>query len=344
MRSERKSAVFFGELLMRLGTKGFQRILQANEFEVMYTGAEANCAVSLVNYGLNAFVVSAVPNTDIGQACINYIRRFGVNTDYVKRCGERLGTFYLETGASQRPSRVIYDRAGSSIGELKRGDLPWKEILAGKDWFHFSGTAPALGDNMPGVVEEACRIAKDQGLMVSCDLNYRSNLWSTEKAAETMTGLMEYVDLLCGNEEDAEKVFGIKARDTDVVSGKVDEAGYVDVATDLSSRFSFKYVGITLRESISASDNNWSAMLYDGKKPCFSRKYTVHLVDRVGGGDAFSGALIYGLLTGMTSQEAIEFAAAASCLKQTIPGDFNLVGRDEVMALVKGDASGRVRR
>lgn len=342
--ADTKAAVFFGELLMRLGTKGFQRILQANEFDVVYTGAEANCAVSLANYGLNAFVVSAVPETDIGQACINYIRQFGVNTDHVKRCGKRLGTFYLETGASQRPSRVIYDRAGSSITELKPGDLRWKEILAGKDWFHFAGTAPALGDSMPDVVEEACRIAKDHGLTVSCDLNYRSNLWSTEQAATAMSRLMEYVDVLCGNEEDAEKVFGIRARDTDVTSGKMDEAGYVDVATELSSRFNLKYVAITLRESISASDNNWSAMLYDQKNSYFSRKYAVHLVDRVGGGDAFSGALIYGLLTGMASQEAIDFAAAASCLKQTIPGDINLVGYDEVMALVKGDASGRVRR
>ncbi len=339
-----QAAVFFGELLMRLGTKGFQRLLQANEFEVAYTGAEANSAVSLANYGLDAFVVSAVPETDIGQACINYVRRFGVNTDHIERCGKRLGTFYLETGASQRPSRVIYDRAGSSITELKRGDLRWEEILANKDWFHFSGTAPALGNSMPAVVEEACHIAKEQGLMISCDLNYRSNLWSTEQANRTMSGLMKYVDVLCGNEEDAERVFGIKARDTDVTSGKMDEAEYIEVATELSSRFDLKYVGITLRQSISASDNNWSAMLYDGKNSYFSQKYAVHLVDRVGGGDAFSGALIYSLLTRMDPQNAIDFAAAASCLKQTIPGDFNLVSYDEVMTLVKGDVSGRVRR
>lgn len=340
----KKAAVFFGELLMRLGTRGYQRFVQANEFEVGYTGAEANCAVSLTNFGLDAFVVSAVPDTDIGQACINYFRRFGVNTDYIRRSGRRLGTFYLEKGASQRPSQVIYDRSGSSITELAVGDLPWKEILANKDWFHFSGTAPALSDNMPSVVEEACRTAKEQGLIVSCDLNYRSKLWSSERAQKVMSGLMKYVDVLFANEEDADKIFGIKAPGAEVVLAKVDKAGYVDVAKELSSRFSLEFVAITLRQSISASDNNWSAMLYDRRESYFSKKYSVHLVDRVGGGDAFSGALIYSLLIGMKPQDAIEFATAASCLKQTIPGDFNLVCCEEVMTLVSGDASGRVKR
>ena len=339
-----QKAVFFGELLMRLGTKDFKRFVQSTDFEVGYTGAEANAAISLTHFGLEAYAVSAVPDHEIGQACINHLRRFGVNTDYIRRCGNRLGTFYLETGASQRPSTVIYDRTGSSITELRPDDIPWGEIFEGKDWFHFSGTAPALAEGMPAVVTEACDSAKKHGLTVSCDLNYRSKLWTKDKARNVMAGLMQYVDVLCGNEEDAANVFALEASGVDVTSGNLDENAYVDVARQLFTRFDLTCVAITLRQSISASDNNWSALLYDGKNSFFSRKYSIHLVDRVGGGDAFSAGLIYGLLTGMGPAQSIEFAAAASCLKQTIPGDFNLSSADEVRRLADGDSSGRVRR
>lgn len=336
--------VFFGELLMRLGTKRYERFVQAREFEVGYTGAEANVAVSLTNYGLDTYIVSGVPDTEIGQACINYIRQFGVNTDYVKRLGKRLGTFYLETGASQRPSKVIYDRAGSSITELKLGDIDWDEIFQGKKWFHFSGTAPALADNVAEVTKEACASAKKLGLTVSCDLNFRRKLWTPEKAQVVMTELMKFVDVLIGNEEDADKVFGVRAKGVDVTKGKLDVEAYKDVARQLYEKFDLQYVATTLRESISAFDNNWSGLLYDGKEVYHSRQYHIHIVDRVGGGDSFSGGLIYGLLTSMTLQETVEFAAAASCLKHSIHGDFNLTSLNEVNILMRGDASGRVQR
>ena len=339
-----KKAVFFGELLMRLGTKRYERFVQASEFNVGFTGAEANAAVSLANYGMDAYVVSSVPGNEIGQACINYIRGFGVNTDYVQRAGKRLGIFYLETGASQRPSKVVYDRAGSSITELQVGDINWEEIFEGKHWFHFSGTAPALADNVAEVIREACGIAKKRGVTVSCDLNYRKKLWSPAKAQRVMSELMDFVDVTVANEEDAHIVFGIKAKGVDITVGKLDVGSYKGVAKQLLDRFGLRYVAITLRESISASDNNWSGLLYDGKEYHHSAQYRIHIVDRVGGGDSFSGGLIYGLLSGMPPQETVEFAAASSCLKHSIHGDFNLVSLDEVMTLMKGDASGRVQR
>jgi 2-dehydro-3-deoxygluconokinase len=336
--------VGFGELLLRLGTPQFQRFTQARSFEAHYTGAEANTLVSLVNYGLEGYAVSKVPANDIGQACINFLKGHGLNTDYIVRGGDRLGLFYLETGASQRASKVIYDRANSAITTLKPGEIDWQSALTGKDWLHFSGTAPALGPDMPAVVEEGCRIARELGLRVSCDLNYRKKLWSPEKAGQVMSGLMAYVDVLMCNEEDAEMVFGIGAEGVDVRSGKLDAGRYEDVARRLRERFGFKHVAITLRESLSATFNNWSGVLYDGKALYCSRRYEMYVVDRVGGGDSFDGGLIYGLLTGMSPQEAVEFAAAASCLKHSIPGDFNLADADEVKALMRGDASGRVQR
>jgi len=339
-----RTAVFFGELLLRLGTQRHERFIQARNFEVAYTGAEANAAVALSNFGLEAYVVSAVPQNEIGDACINFIRQFGVNTDYVVRRGSRLGLFYLETGASQRPSKVIYDRGASAITELQRGELDWEGIFSGKDWFHFSGTAPALAPNMPAVVAEACASAKKHGLTVSCDINYRRKLWSPERAKEVMTGLMADVDVLIGNEEDAEIVFGIKASEVDVTSGKIDHRKYESVARQLVTAFDLKLAAITLRESLSASDNNWSAMLFDGKGAHFSRIYPIRVVDRVGTGDSFTGGLIYGLLSGFSASQALEFAAAASCLKHTIHGDFNLVSLPEVEHLLGGDASGRVQR
>jgi 2-dehydro-3-deoxygluconokinase len=339
-----KAAVFFGELLMRLATKRYERLVQSREFEVSYTGAEANAAVSLAHFGLDAYVVSLVPDTEIGQACINFVRQFGVNTDFVLRGGPRLGTFYLETGASQRPSKVIYDRAGSSITQLSPGQINWDDVFAGKQWFHWSGTAPALSDMMAATTLEACQAARKHGLTVSCDLNYRRKLWSPDKARQTMTELMRYVDVLIGNEEDSAIVLGVEAKGVDVAKGSLNAERYKDVAAELHQRFGFKYVATTLRESISASENGWSCLLSDGSQCYLSRKYRIWIVDRVGGGDSFSGGLIYGLLSGMSCQETVEFAAAASCLKHSIHGDFNHMSRDEVLALIGGSGSGRIQR
>ena len=337
-------AVFFGELLMRLATKRYERFVQAREFEVGYTGAEANAAVSLAHFGVDTDVVSVVPDTEIGEACVNYLRQFGVNTDFVLRRGPRLGTFYLETGASQRPSKVIYDRTGSSITELAPGTMPWDEVFAGKQWFHWSGTAPALSERMAATTREACQAAKKHGLIVSCDLNYRRKLWTPEKARAVMTDLMQYVDVLIGNEEDSAIVLGVQARDVDVTKGALDADRYREVAQELHRRFAFKYVATTLRESLSASENGWSCLLSNGQVCHLSRKYRIWIVDRVGGGDSFSGGLIYGLLTGMNDQQTVEFAAAASCLKHSIHGDFNHVSKEEVVALAGGSGSGRIQR
>ncbi|MDQ0285980.1 2-dehydro-3-deoxygluconokinase [Desulfofundulus luciae] len=336
--------VCFGEIMLRLSTPGYQRFVQAQSFDVTYGGGEANVAVSLANFGLDAYFVTKVPNNPIGQSAVNHLRRFGVNTSYIARGGNRLGIYFLETGASQRPSKVVYDRAHSAIAEARPEDFNWPEILAGARWFHFTGITPALSDNVAEITLAAARTAKELGLTVSCDLNYRKNLWTPEKANQVMSRLMEYVDVCIANEEDAEKVFGIKAAGSDVIKGALSDAGYRDVARQLVERFGFKYVAITLRESYSASDNGWSALLYDGKEFYKSRKYDIRIVDRVGGGDSFGGGLIYSLLTGKGPEEAINFAVAASCLKHTIPGDFNMVTVDEVETLVKGDGSGRVQR
>ncbi|MEW6229832.1 MAG: sugar kinase [Bacillota bacterium] len=336
--------VTFGEIMLRLSPPGYQRFVQATSFDAMYGGGEANVAVSLANYGLDAYFVTKVPAHEIGQCAINALRNLGVHTEYILRGGERLGIYFCETGASQRPSKVIYDRAHSSISQVEPGEFNWSEILKGADWFHFTGITPALSDNAAAVTLEALRAAKALGVRVSADLNYRKKLWSPEKANRVMTELMQYVDVAIGNEEDAEKVFGIKAGGSDITKGELSQEGYFEVARELVRRFGFEKVAITLRESLSASDNNWSGMLYDGQSFYTSRKYKVHIVDRVGGGDSFAGGLIYALLTGMGAQQAVEFAAAASCLKHSIIGDFNLVGVGEVQALAAGDASGRVQR
>ena len=340
-----KKAVFFGELMMRLATKRYERIVQARELEVDYTGAEANVGVSLVNYGLESYMVSAIPDSEVGQACINYMRQYGLNVDYVKRLGYRLGIYFVETGAAQRPSLFLYNRKGSAITELRKGDIDWDEIMAGKDWFHVTGITPALADSVAELTQEACVAAKRHGLTVSCDLNFRRKLWPFEKAERVMTGLMESVDVLFTNEEEASKVFGINARDTDISAGKLNEEGYDDVARQLLERFHLRYAVITLRESFSATVNNWSGMFYDGKQFYHSRKYHIdHIVDRIGGGDAFSGGFIYCILTGMSPQDTVEFAAAASCLKHTIQRDFNLATLDEVKTLMQGEGSGRIQR
>lgn len=344
MRPE-KEVVLFGEILMRLAPEGFDRFVQAEYFDARFTGAEANVGVSLVNFGIGACVVSRLPDNEIGQAGINYLRRYGIDTRYISRGGERLGLFYLETGSSQRPSKIIYDRANSAMCGITGADVDWTSVLSGKDWLHFSGTAPALGPNVRSVLEEGLSAANKLGLTVSCDLNYRAKLWSPEEAQRTMSKLVPYVDVLIGNEEDTEKMLGIRAEGANVEAGTVPEESYREVSKRLVEEFGFRYVATTLRESISASKNRWSALLSNGADCYSSRKYEIDpIVDRVGAGDSFSGGLIYGLLSGLDGQLCVEFAAAASCLKHSIRGDFNLVRREEVEALLKGGGSGRVQR
>jgi len=339
-----KKIVTFGEIMLRLAPQGYYRFVQSDVLGATYGGGEANVAVSLANYGFDAAFVTKLPKHEIGQAAINSLRCFGVDTTKIIRGGERVGIYFLEKGASQRPSKVIYDRAGSSISTAVKSDFNWKEIFAGVEWFHFTGITPALNDDIADICLDACKTAKDMGITISCDLNYRNKLWSKEKAGQVMGELCKYVDVCIANEEDAADVFGIHAAGTDVTKGEVNHEGYKDVATQLANRFGFQKVAITLRESISANDNNWSAMLYDGNDFFFSKKYSMRIVDRVGGGDSFGGGLICAALNGYSSQETIEFAVAASCLKHSIEGDFNMVSMDEVSKLAGGDASGRVQR
>jgi 2-dehydro-3-deoxygluconokinase len=345
METRRHSLVGFGEVLLRLNPPGAERLRQANAFEVRFTGAEANVGVSLANFGLRAYVVTKVPDNELGQACLDYLRRFGLNTDHAAIGGSRLGVFYLESGASQRPSKVIYDRAGSAFAESGPGDYDWDTILHDKDWLHFSGTAPALGPGVVQALEEGLATARRLGIMTSCDLNYRAKLWSPEEAGRVMSRLMPSVDLLLGNEEDAEKVFGIHAEGSDATSGTLVVDSHKTVAVQLATRFGFRFVATTLRESISASANRWAGLLYDGDRHYASRQYLIDpIVDRVGGGDSFAGGLIYGLVSGFGPQETVDFAAAASCLKHSVPGDFNLASVAEVKALVAGNETGRVQR
>ena len=341
-----KKVVTFGEVMMRLAPPGYQRFLQANSFDATYAGGEANVAASLAQYGHDAYFVTKLPPHEIGQACRCFLQKYGIKTDYIKMEGSRLGVYYLETGASQRASKVIYDRKDSAIANAQPGEFDWPAIFCGAELFHITGITPALGDSAAAVSLEAVKAAKQAGVTVSCDLNFRKNLWSSAKANEVMSTLMPFVDIAIANEEDAEKVFGIKADNSEVQAGKIDDSGYQAVCRKLVERFGFKKVAITLRESYSASDNGWSAILYDTALNEFfrSRKYDIHIVDRVGGGDSFGGGLLHGFLTGMDNQRTIEFAVAASCLKHTIPGDFNLVSVAEVEGLMKGDGSGRVQR
>lgn len=337
--------VTFGEIMLRLAPEGYLRFVQADKFTAVYGGGEANVALSLANYGIDAAFVTKLPKNPIGDAAINALRQYGVDTKKIVRGGNRVGIYFCEKGASQRPSKVVYDRAGASIAEAQKGDFNWDEIFTNDtEWFHFTGITPALGPNVAELCMEACQAAKAKGITISCDLNYRKNLWTREEAGKAMGKLMEYVDVCIANEEDASDVFGIKAANTDITSGKLNHDGYKDVAAQLVERFNFQKVAITLRGSISASDNTWAAMLYDGKESYFSKEYNVRIVDRVGGGDSFGGGLIYGLLSKMENQAALEFAVAASCLKHTIEGDANHVTVDEVMTLAGGDGSGRVQR
>ncbi len=339
-----KKIVTFGELMLRLAPENYLRFVQSEKYEATFGGAEANVAVSLANYGMDVAFVSKLPAHEIGQAAVNSLRKFGVDTSKIVRGGERVGIYYCEKGASQRPSKVIYDRAYSSIAMAKKSDFNWDEIFKGVEWFHFTGITPALSDEVADICVEACKAAKARNISISCDLNFRKKLWSKEKAGQVMSVLCEYIDYCIANEEDAKDVFGIEAENTDIYGGKLNREGYISVAKQLTDRFNFKGVAITLRESKSASDNDWSGMLYMNGEACFSKKYSMHIVDRVGGGDSFGGGLIYSLLNGFAQQQAIEFAVAASCLKHSIEGDYNMVSVAEVMNLAGGDASGRVQR
>ena len=339
-----KKVVTFGEIMLRLAPEGYYRFVQAESFGATYGGGEANVAVSLANYGYDAKFVTKLPKHEIGQCAINSLRKYGVDTSDIVRGGDRVGIYYLEKGVSQRPSKVIYDRAGSSIATATASDFDWNKIFEGVEWFHFTGITPALNDSVAEICMEACKAAKERGITISCDLNYRNKLWSKEKAGQVMGELCKYVDVCIANEEDAGDVFGIKSEGTDVTAGEVNHEGYKSVAKQLADRFGFKKVAITLRTSISANDNKWAAMLYDGNDYYFSKSYLMHIVDRVGGGDSFGGGLIYACLEGFDSQKIIEFAAAASCLKHSVEGDFNMIVADEVLKLAGGDGSGRVQR
>ena len=339
--------VTMGEIMLRLSTPGFSRFVQTQSFDVNYGGGEANVAVSLANYGLDSYFVSKLPSNEIGQSAINSLRRYGVKTDYVVRGGDRVGIYFLETGASQRASKVIYDRANSAVTTLESNELDWGKVFEGAKWFHWTGITPALGKKAQGCLKAACVAAKKNGTKISADLNYRAKLWTTKEAQTVMVPLMEYVDVCIANEEDAEKSLGFNAGTTNVESAKLDEKGYFNLAQKLKEKFNFEAVAITLRESFSASRNGWSALLIDYKnckEPYRSKRYEIEIVDRVGGGDSFASGLIYGLLSKSNTKEALEFAVAASCLKHTIPGDFNLVSISEVEKLAKGSGSGRVER
>lgn len=336
--------VTFGEVMLRLAPENYLRFVQSEKYEATFGGAEANVAVSLANYGVDAAFVTKLPAHEIGQAAVNSLRKFGVDTTKIVRGGDRVGIYYCEKGASQRPSKVIYDRAYSSIATAEKEDFDWDKIFDGVEWFHFTGITPALSDETAEITLEACKKAKEKGITISCDLNFRKKLWSKEKAGKVMGEVCKYVDYCIANEEDAKDVFGIEADNTDINTGKLDRNGYISVAKKLTERFNFKGVAITLRESLSANDNNWSAMLYTNGEAVFSKKYAMHIVDRVGGGDSFGGGLIYSLLNGYDAQKVIEFAVAASCLKHSIEGDYNMVSVSEVEALAKGNASGRVQR
>ncbi len=336
--------VSFGEIMMRLNPQGYLRFLQANNFDVSFAGGEANVAVSLANYGENVSFVTKVPQHEIGQASINVLRNFGVDISDVIRGGERLGTYFVEKGASQRASKVIYDRKYSAISLAKKSDFDWDKIFEDTSWFHFTGITPALGGEMPSICLEACKKAKEKGITISCDINYRSKLWSREDANKVMSTLMPYVDVCIGNEADAKDVFNLYPEKTNVDKGELNTDAYVDVARKLCEKFDIDTVAFTLRGSLSASVNTWAAMLYMNKKAYFSPNFTIQIVDRVGGGDSFSAALIYSLFNKYKAQDAINFAVAASCLKHTIEHDFNLVSLDEVESLAAGNGSGRVVR
>ena len=336
--------VTLGEIMLRLSPTGNYRFVQSESFQIFPGGGEANVAVSLANYGHTACFVSKLPSHEIGQIAVNALRRYGVKTEYISRGGDRVGLYYAETGASMRPSNVIYDRAHSAIAEADISDFDFDKIMEDADWFHWSGITPAISDKAAEIVRVACEAAKRHGVTVSVDLNFRKKLWTSEKAISVMRPLMQYVDVCIGNEEDANMCLGYKP-DADVEGGKTDAEGYYEIFKGMMKEFGFKYVVSTLRESYSASHNGWKALIYDGKTFYESKHYDINpIIDRVGGGDSFSAGLIHGLLSYKDQAKALEFAVAASALKHTIPGDFNLVSTSEVESLAKGNANGRVQR
>lgn len=336
--------VTMGEIMLRLSTPGNSRFVQSNSFDVVYGGGEANVAVSLANYGHEAYFVTKLPKHEIGESALNSLRQYGVNTKFIARGGERVGIYFLETGASMRPSKVVYDRADSAIALADVEDFDFDAIFEGADWFHWTGITPAISEKSAVVLEAALKAAKKHGVTVSVDLNFRKKLWTPEQAQKVMTNLMQYVDVCIGNEEDAEKCLGFKPGESDVSKGELEIDSYKTIFKEMQEKFNFKILATTLRVSKSASENGWSALIYDGNEFYHSRKYDINIVDRVGGGDSFSGGLIHGLLTREDFKAALEYAVAASALKHTIPGDYNLVKEDEVEILVQGDASGRVQR
>ena len=339
--------VTMGEIMLRLSTPNNEKFIQADEFDINYGGGEANVAVSLANYGHDAEFVSALPKNPIGDAAIATLRKYNVGTKHISRSGERIGIYFLETGSAMRASNVVYDRANSSISTAKVDEFDFDEIFKDADWFHFTGITPAVSDSAAKLTEAALKAAKKAGVTVSVDLNFRKKLWSSEKAKRIMTNLMQYVDVCIGNEEDAEKVLGFKPGNTDVTAGELELNGYVDIFNQMCDQFKFKYVISSLRESFSASNNDWSACIMDGATREFyhSKRYHITpIVDRVGGGDSFAAGLICGLCDKRDFKSALEFAVAASALKHTIPGDFNLVTREDVEGLAGGDGSGRVQR
>ena len=339
-----KTVICFGDLLVSLSPPGYFRFIQINQPDMFYTGAEANVAASLAQYGMKAELVTRLPEHAIGEAAEASMRKYNIGTQFIQKGGDRIGLIYTERGASQRASSVIYDRAGSSFATSPLDCYDWDTIFQDADWFHTTGITPALSDNLAQITLEACKKAKEKGLTVSCDLNYRKKLWSTEKAGQVMRQILPYVDVLIANEEDAEKVLGMKAGNTDVTAGNLEHTSYIEVARQINAEFGIPYIATTLRKSISATDNDWSAMLWHNGKAYFSKTYSIHIVNRVGGGDSFSGGLIYGLRQKLDLQEALEFATAASCLKHSIEMDFNLVSVDQVRTLMGGDGSGRVQR
>ena len=336
--------VTFGELMLRLAPNGYYRFFQNDQMQATFGGGEANVAVSLANYGIDSVYVTKLPKHAIGQAAVDSLRYFGVDTSKIVRGGDRVGIYFLEKGASQRGSVCIYDRKYSAIQQATCNDFDWDSIFGGADWFHFTGITPALGENVVEICKEACIAAKKRGIKISCDLNYRGKLWTKREAEKAMSELCKYVDVCTSNEEDAKDVFGIEAEETDIYGGKLNHEGYKSVAKQLAGKFGFEKVAITLRTSISASDNDWSGMLYDGEDYYFSKSYHLHIVDRVGGGDSFGAGLIYSLLSDKSSKDSIEFAVAASALKHTVEGDYNRVSVSEVEKLAGGDGSGRVQR
>lgn len=339
-----KKVVTLGEIMLRLSTPDYKRFVQADTFDVTYGGGEANVAAAICNYGENGTFVTKVPNNPIGQSAINHLRRYGVDTQYIARGGDRLGIYFLETGASMRASQVVYDRAGASIADVDISEFDFDKILEGADWFHTTGITPALSDKAAALTMAALKAAKAKGITTSIDLNYRKKLWSKEKAQKVMSELCQFVDVCIGNEEDAETCLGFKAAHSDITKGELNLDGYKDVFNQMQAKFNFKFIASSLRESYSASDNGWSALVYDGKAFHHTKKYSVRIIDRVGSGDSFASGLIYGLVTGMSTVDAAEFGVAASALKHTIPGDLNHATLNDVKELMKGDGSGRVQR